>query len=50
MNVCIILFKVKSIFFGLEKDSVLRILGIIVKLLIMYLVFVLLKWGFLIYM
>lgn len=50
MNVCIILIKVKSIFFGLGKDSVLRILGIIVKLLIMYLVFVLLKWGFLIYM
>lgn len=50
MNVCIILIKVKSIFFGLGKDSVLRMMGIIVKLLIMYLVFVLLKWGFLIYM
>lgn len=50
MNACTILTKAKSTFFGLGKDSALRILGIIVKLLITHLVPALLKWGSLTYM
>lgn len=50
MNACTILTKAKSTFFGLGKDSALRILGIIVKLLITHLVPALSKWGSLTYM
>lgn len=50
MNACTILTKAKSTFFGLGKDSALKILGIIVKLLITHLVPALSKWGSLTYM
>lgn len=50
MNACTILTKAKNTFFGLGKDSALRMLEIIAKLLITHLVPALSKWGSLTYM
>lgn len=50
MNACTILTKAKNTFFGLGKDSALRILEIIAKLLITHLVPALSKSGSLTYM